>query len=157
LYNNIFTDSQSLLFEGVQGVRHEVLVLPPSVDAPRLARKATQVWLAEADLDEFEEVAALVVSELVANAVMHARTPLELSFTAEGRSFEVGVSDSDRRPPRLVRRLEAASPEDRSLPTRGRGLGLVEVLADDWGVVDTGSGKRVWARWSADEGSERQA
>ncbi len=91
----------------------------------------------------------MVVSELVSNAVIHARTVLELSFATGDGGFEVGVSDRDPRWPRLVHQSKGVAPSDGNLTGGGRGLALVDALADEWGVARTADGKRVWARWYA--------
>ena len=81
-----------------------MLILQPELGAPRLARTSVREWLAAEGLGEFEEAALMVVSELVANAVVHAGTVLEISFAADDRGFEVGVSDHGRRWLRLAAR-----------------------------------------------------
>jgi anti-sigma regulatory factor (Ser/Thr protein kinase) len=100
-----------------------------------------------------EDQILLVASELVTNAVVHARTRLEVSFAADARRVEVGVSDHDPDPggSRLVRPDPAAGPADGAVPTGGRGLAIVDAMADDWGITATVDGKRVWARWSVRE------
>ncbi|MDT0343172.1 ATP-binding protein [Streptomyces litchfieldiae] len=84
----------------------------------------------------------LLVSELVTNAVVHTGRPAVLRLTARvpprGRNVPVRlevVDDSSRAP-----RPRRAEGED----TGGRGLELVEVLADRWGWQAEGAGKRVW-------------
>ncbi|WP_420802369.1 ATP-binding protein [Streptomyces taklimakanensis] len=91
---------------------------------------------------------ALLVGELTANAVRHGRVPgrdfrLRLTYEAPAGTVRVEVSDaSSDRPP-----IEPFDPscDDES----GRGLYLVDVLADRWGVAPrepAGSvGKTVWA------------
>ena len=90
----------------------------------------------------------MVVSELVSNAVVHARTVLEVSFAADEQGFEVGVSDHDQRWPPLEHGLTEPARSDTILMGGGRGLVVVEALADEWGIARTSNGKRVWARWS---------
>jgi anti-sigma regulatory factor (Ser/Thr protein kinase) len=82
------------------------------------------------------ETAALLVSELVTNAVLHARTPLHLSLRTTGGRIRVEVSDGDRERPTL-RDPEPVSPG-------GRGLVLVDRLASAWGVEERPTGKVVW-------------
>lgn len=90
--------------------------------------------------------AALLVAELAANAALHGRLPgrdflVSLAVTPSGM---LRIEVTDTRGDRLPRRQpgEAEDPEAES----GRGLLLVEALADDWGVT---SGppprKTVWA------------
>lgn len=84
----------------------------------------------------------LLVSELVTNAVVHTGRPAVLRLAVRERrasrrlAVRLEVADTSNREPR---RRQAAG-ED----TDGRGLELVEVLADRWGWQREGSGKRVW-------------
>ncbi|MFJ4095600.1 ATP-binding protein [Kitasatospora sp. NPDC089913] len=93
---------------------------------------------------ELIDTAELLSSELVTNAIRH--TDRDAMFTARlyrepaaagGRArLRVEVEDeSDLRPTRRTPGEQASS---------GRGLMLVEALADGWGVEPRGSGKRVW-------------
>ncbi|WP_329024112.1 ATP-binding protein [Streptomyces sp. NBC_00690] len=81
------------------------------------------------------DIAALLIAELAANAATHGRVPgadfeLELSLTPE--LLRIDVSDSHaRRPPGPGALVEARLEQD-----GGRGLMLVEALADRWEVVD---------------------
>jgi serine phosphatase RsbU (regulator of sigma subunit)/anti-sigma regulatory factor (Ser/Thr protein kinase) len=93
--------------------------------------------------------AVLLVSELVANAVQHAGTDLEVSCKLAAGALEVAVTD--RHPARTLPDLPlagAAGPAG-GLPAdseRGRGLMLPSALASAWGVTYTGSAKTVWFR-----------
>jgi anti-sigma regulatory factor (Ser/Thr protein kinase) len=80
---------------------------------------------------------ALVVTELVTNAVHHCgAAPL---FTVECNGAWIRVEVYDDGPGRpVVRELDAEA-------TSGRGLALVEAVADRWGVDDAPGGKTVWA------------
>ena len=81
--------------------------------------------------------ATLIASELVTNAVRHARTPLTMSVSRCGRRLRVGVRDHDSTPPtpRVVGSDDAS----------GRGMQVVEALCEDWGVLSAAGGKVVWA------------
>jgi hypothetical protein len=81
--------------------------------------------------------ASIVTSELVSNAVRHARTPFELTLTRTPRYLHIGVYDEDQR--LAVRRYP--TPE---APT-GRGLLIVEQTASSWGCSPAQHGKVVWA------------
>jgi anti-sigma regulatory factor (Ser/Thr protein kinase) len=85
----------------------------------------------------------LVTSELVTNAILHARTDVGLDVSVEESSIVLEVTDSSPvpiPPPRVP------DPED----TSGRGLFLVDVLSDAWGVRSAdGGGKTVWIRVNA--------
>jgi anti-sigma regulatory factor (Ser/Thr protein kinase) len=112
--------------------------LPCELTAVALARhfvgQAVQAWEVDAQwLDD----AVLLTSELVANGVLHART--DLRVTIQGRddgSLRVAVDDDNSRVP-----TPAAPPDD---ATSGRGLRVIEAVADRWGVDRTENGKSVW-------------
>ena len=77
-----------------------------------------------------------MLSELATNAVLHAGTDFTVSVDVLEDALRVQVRDASRRSPRARRYGLGA--------TTGRGLGLVEALAQDWGVEVDGSGKTVW-------------
>lgn len=85
-------------------------------------------------LDEAE----LVVSELVTNAVLASCSSATVTVTTDPSCVRIGVTDDAPGRPTL---LHAATDA-----LRGRGLAIVCMLAQDWGVtpVDRG-GKEVWA------------
>nr|WP_223182797.1 MULTISPECIES: ATP-binding protein [unclassified Streptomyces] len=104
------------------------------------ARRWARSRLAGSGIGEDEPLAetlVLIVSELVTNAVVHTGCPavLRMLFAAEG-SVRVEVSDRSSRPP-LPRH---ALGDD----TNGRGLELVDGLADRWGWEPEGAGKSIW-------------
>jgi hypothetical protein len=80
---------------------------------------------------------ALVVTELVTNSVKHAGASPELTLDWDGRILRIEVYDEGEGRP-VVRPPDVTS-------TSGRGLALVDAVADRWGVEDRGSGKAVWA------------
>ena len=88
------------------------------------------------------DVVALMLSELATNAVQHARTEFEVAITVtpEAARHHLRVGVTDRSPGLPVRREQAADAPS------GRGLRIVESLADAWGIeVHTGHpGKTVW-------------
>lgn len=133
-------------------VTHQVLALQPGPGAPRLAREALRAWLAGDDLRQLDAEVLIVASELVTNAVLHARTTLELSYEADESNVEVVVRDLDVRPWRPRVSPSAALTARTSWPSLslgGRGLAIVAAMADEWGVTETQDGKQVWARWLA--------
>jgi anti-sigma regulatory factor (Ser/Thr protein kinase) len=118
---------------------HHEVALPADPTAPRraraLLRAATQDW----DLDEdLSHDAAMVVTELVANAVDHAGTPSTLRVDLDDRGLYVAVRDG--RPDRAPR----PRPVDPTAP-RGRGLQMIDALTASWGVSVHADGKTVWA------------
>jgi anti-sigma regulatory factor (Ser/Thr protein kinase) len=81
----------------------------------------------------------LLVSELVTNALRHARPPYALVLDLTSEYLECRVEDSEDAVP-----SRAASGE---LAESGRGLLLLEALATEWGTRDRGSaGKTTWFR-----------
>lgn len=112
--------------------------LPLSPSSAYAARKAAAAFLARLGRDDLRDGVALVASELVANAVMHARTDMVLSVEPEGDGVRVAVTDGSEVLPRWTLASETA--------TSGRGLLLVRRLSRHWGVDPLpDGGKRVWA------------
>ena len=114
----------------------EGIELPAASTSPAAARKwATdrlESW-GEADL---VDTVTLLVTELVTNVLLHARTPCELRIV-RGDRLRVEVVDGSARVPEQ-RRL------DGELTGSGNGLLLLSALSDDHGVVIDPTGKRVW-------------
>jgi anti-sigma regulatory factor (Ser/Thr protein kinase) len=109
-----------------------------SASAPRKARKAAEATLRrwQAGPPERVQSALLVVSELVTNAVRHARTDITMRLRCNDDRIVVEVGDHDSRLPRI-----ANDPADRE---SGRGLQMVAALAHRWGVRPARAGKVVW-------------
>jgi anti-sigma regulatory factor (Ser/Thr protein kinase) len=86
--------------------------------------------------------AALVVSELLSNAIKHAwplpGEKLQVTWAVDQGSVEVAVRDGG-----APTRPQQAYPPVSSLG--GRGLGIVEHLSQDWGVRTDDVGQTVWA------------
>lgn len=78
----------------------------------------------------------LAVSELAANAVMHARTPFDVVVRRTRSVVHVDVTDGSPALPQ-VRRPPPGS-------VTGRGLSIVDMVVDRWGVTSTPLGKCVW-------------
>ncbi|MGW0665302.1 ATP-binding SpoIIE family protein phosphatase [Streptodolium elevatio] len=117
--------------------RAAALELPPTAKAGREARSFARSVLAQWRLPGLGDAACSVVTELVVNAVEHARTPMELRLGHRPGRLVVQVADHDGR---LPRRMAAAEGDERH-----RGLMIVAALAADWGVRPTDTGKVVWA------------
>lgn len=112
-----------------------------SATARRFLQEAAADWDLSADLTE---VAQLVVSELVSNAVEHAGTSSAVALELTGDSLKISVRDGSITQP-VPRPLDRVS-------FRGRGLPLVDRVSRNWGVLDHPDGKTVWALLSADDG-----
>ncbi|MFJ7064690.1 ATP-binding protein [Streptomyces sp. NPDC101115] len=88
------------------------------------------------DDEPLAETLVLLISELVTNAVVHTGCPAVLRMLFGGAGVRVEVADTSDRPPRP----RHAEGED----TNGRGLELVDGLADRWGWQREGTGKSIW-------------
>ncbi|MFF0090926.1 ATP-binding protein [Streptomyces canus] len=112
---------------------------PADPGAVRAARTAVRDRLAAWNLDGLADVAALLVSELVTNALRHATGPIGVRLVRPGAVdgvLLVEVSDPLPDPPRE----RVATLEDES----GRGLQLVAHAAHRWGTRPGVTGKTVW-------------
>ncbi len=109
--------------------------LPPDPASARIARRITRGALTGRP-QALVDTAELLVSELVANAVRHAESAPQMIIDLDDTRVRVTVADSSPDTPDV----RHASPESEG----GRGLLLVETLADAWGWSRTNGGKRVW-------------
>lgn len=118
--------------------RSAELTLPARSTSPARARRFVESTLAEWGVDGGDD-AVLVVSELVTNGLLHARTPMtvRLADDAQG-SVRLSVSDGSARALE-ERRFSIES-------GTGRGLRLLASLAAEWGVEWHDGGKTVWCR-----------
>jgi anti-sigma regulatory factor (Ser/Thr protein kinase) len=107
--------------------------LGSAASARRFAEDALRSWGCEPLL----ETARLLISELVVNVVLHVRSDAELRLAFDGRVLRVEVADES---------TVAPQPQPYSpTATTGRGLMILDALADSWGVdARPGSGKTVW-------------
>ncbi|MER5546846.1 ATP-binding protein [Streptomyces sp. CG4] len=106
--------------------------------ARQYIRKALADW---GITGELADAVTLSVSELVTNAVTHCRTPyaqVEVTLTLREAELMLEVSDPDRD---ALPRCHDSGPDEEG----GRGLALVEVLADAWGCRREPYAKCVWA------------
>ena len=82
---------------------------------------------------------AVMVGELAMNAVQHARTGFQVTVELTDGTLRVEVADRGGDYP-------AARPMPPPSSSRGRGLPIVDSLADDWGITPAphGPGKSIW-------------
>jgi anti-sigma regulatory factor (Ser/Thr protein kinase) len=112
--------------------------LPPAAVSIRSVRRLVSelmlVWRAPHEPCD----ASLLVTELVANVVDHVGggTTMSVEVLLSGDWLRIGVVDGSPVRP-VVRPLDPDQP-------RGRGLRLVETVADRWGCEEHEGGKRVW-------------
>ncbi len=86
--------------------------------------------------DEDREIALLLTSELVTNAVLHGAGPVEVHMVWGEGDLRIEIGDQSPELP-VMRAIDVRSPD-------GRGLHMVEGLSTDWGVSPAGAGKIVW-------------
>jgi anti-sigma regulatory factor (Ser/Thr protein kinase) len=132
-------DVALLLAQPAESSSDATLCLPVADDISAVARlrhRAGEVladWGVPQDLGD---EALLLLSELVTNALLHARPPVEVRLSRDRRHLTLEVHDG------------AATLPRRSRPTvddeHGRGLLLVSLMAQRWGTRPTPHGKAVW-------------
>jgi serine phosphatase RsbU (regulator of sigma subunit)/anti-sigma regulatory factor (Ser/Thr protein kinase) len=110
-----------------------------------VARRVVAAALPEPAQSELRDMAKLLVSELVTNSVVHAASGVELEVEADndpetGYRVTVRVRDADTGP--LVMRAGGGTELDEG----GRGLLLVDRLAQAWGTEHHAGRKTVWFR-----------
>ena len=111
-----------------------VLTATASSAVRRSVAQALVAWGASPDL---VAGAAVVVAELATNAIVHARSPFDVTLQAGDRTLRIEVTDAGDGAPSMRRRDPAS--------LGGRGLELVAALSDRWGVAPTIQGKVMWA------------
>ena len=138
--------SSNQLAETTPSLMNARTTLPPVPQAPAAARRLVVTLLALWGPADLVELAELVVSELVSNAVRHAGSDgdLELELTAGGGRVFVSVADGSPTHPRVL-------PLDLER-LGGRGMRLIDQVATAWGVEDFIFGKRVWVELSTADG-----
>jgi anti-sigma regulatory factor (Ser/Thr protein kinase) len=117
-------------------VREDLL---PVAQAPRRARDIVTDACLRWGLPHLIGPAALIISELVSNAVDHAETMMTVEVARGEKDLRLAVHDGSSAPP-IVRVVT-----DRTVPMRGRGLMLVAAAATTWGYSYEDGGKSVWA------------
>ncbi|MEW2356020.1 ATP-binding protein [Spirillospora sp. NPDC029432] len=120
-----------------------VVLLPHAPSSVAVARRRLSADLVASGVFEgIVDDASVIVSELLSNALRHARPlpsgQIRLTWTRDGDRLELAVSDGGamtepRRGPGTLSSLG------------GRGLGIVEALAEGWGVRHDGDSTTVWA------------
>jgi anti-sigma regulatory factor (Ser/Thr protein kinase) len=102
-----------------------------SLTAPAEARLYVRHQLPTGEVADAVE---LMVSELVTNAVIHAGSGVEMTLEELSDGARVEICDNSERLP------ESRDPSEAG----GRGLLVVEALADRWGVQRFDGGKAIW-------------
>ena len=152
------------------------LVLPPALHAAGAARRFAAQECRRWGLDALAEDLVLTLSELVTNAVVHTKSPATVTLSLAGEYLEVAVSDDSTRapilrPPRddlnadiqaLIDQggadlIEVTGPQTLHIGPAGsiaggRGMLIVDAIADEWGVSARSAGKEVWFRLRTSDG-----
>ena len=113
-------------------------------EARRWARGVLHAW----DADAFEWELSQLLTEVVTNAVLHARTEVRVVLQYDAASGHVRCEVTDGSPvmPRVRRHSIEA--------TTGRGLRLLDQVASTWGTSRVGTGKTVWFEVDGAEGDD---
>jgi anti-sigma regulatory factor (Ser/Thr protein kinase) len=123
---------------------HEAsLTFPAELHSVRDARHFLLDVLAQWQVDGYDMAAPQVLTELAANAALHAHSEYTVHLRLESECLVVEVTDSS-----------PAMPQHRYYgtgATTGRGIALVEALSVAWGVEASPTGKTVWCRVGRDE------
>jgi anti-sigma regulatory factor (Ser/Thr protein kinase) len=152
------------------------LVLPPALSAAAAARRFAEAECRRWGLADLTDDVMLTLSELVTNVVVHAGSPATVTISLAGEFLEVAVSDDSPRAP-VVRPVRADLNADiEALIDRaahgsggvarraeldigpagsiagGRGMLIVDAIADEWGVTARSAGKEVWFRLRTPQG-----
>jgi anti-sigma regulatory factor (Ser/Thr protein kinase) len=109
---------------------------PAHVSTPTLARAFLRAALRTWQLDGFGAVTELLTDELVSNVVRHVAAPMTVRAICRPERIRVEVDDPSTERPRLMH------PDQETM--RGRGILLVDALADEWGTDVHDAGKTVW-------------
>ncbi|MET7361059.1 ATP-binding protein [Streptomyces sp. NPDC005562] len=121
------------------------LYIPHDLRAVTLCRHTLRLILTLHCLPQVVDMAELLATELVSNAVRHTKGPAALRVRYADGVLRIGAWDADPTPPAPPPRMADPGAE------RGRGLDLVRACADGWGwhPAATEPGKHVWCELDA--------
>ena len=115
---------------------HAACRLAPELTSLSAARRYAKSVIGNEPVVGFD-IVGLLVTEVVTNAIVHARTPIVLMVRITGETIRVEVHDEDSTVP-VVKHADPYG-------LGGRGMAIVEGLADAWGVTPGApDGKTVW-------------
>jgi serine/threonine-protein kinase RsbW len=123
-----------------EGARRNLqLVLPVSEHSARLTRRVARTVLAAWQLQDTQETAVLLLSELVMNAIRHARDTETIVVELEAVKTCLRIEIANQDP----RWLQPRTPDESG--ESGFDFLLLDALASKWGVRQTATGRAVWA------------
>lgn len=94
--------------------------------------------------EELQDSVSLMVSELATNALVHTSGSFDVDADRSDTAITVSITDRGNGMP-VVQSPASSDPH-------GRGLRIVEILSDDWGITPgAGAGKTVWFRVALDD------
>jgi hypothetical protein len=134
-----FTDALAFALHAPPPIRRARQTFRPATMALGAARAMVAESCVSWGISEQTLPAELVMTELVGNAVQHARTDLEAAIILRSDLLHLTVRDGCPDPPRI----SPAPPPPAASP--GRGLLLINEFATAWGHVPLETGKVVWA------------
>jgi hypothetical protein len=112
--------------------------LPAAPESASAARGRVRAALLNSGLRELADDAEAIVSEFVANAVRHARSPVGVALITAGGALIIITADASPEPP--------AMSADQDDAESGRGLMMVDAITGgQWGWSTSTAGKSVWA------------
>jgi len=109
----------------------------PDPEAIAAVRAFVQECCADWGIQETSDVAVLLASELATNAVRYAKTPVIVWLGHRPDRIVLSVEDASR--------SSATVRDPGAMDEGGRGLLLVDALAERWGERELATGKLVWA------------
>lgn len=119
------------------------------------ARRFVRDGLSSWQLEEFIDDTSLCVTEMAANSALHSGSRfMDVMLRNLPETVLVSVEDAGGLVPVQAvvpqhGHSESASPPIEDLPVTGRGLSIVSMLSREWGIDETGSGRRIWAEIDA--------
>ncbi|CAM5352228.1 non-specific serine/threonine protein kinase OS=Streptomyces alboniger OX=132473 GN=CP975_16555 PE=3 SV=1 [Streptomyces alboniger] len=117
------------------------LFAPGDATAPRVCRDFVRAVLFTHDREHLVMPATLCTSELVTNVHLHTKGTAMLRIRLTAGRFRVSVFDESPDPPVVT------YPAAGAVACWGRGLALVEEMADGWGVADERTGRYAKGVW----------
>ena len=135
-----------------EGARRNLqLVLPVSEHSVRLARRVARTVLAAWQLQDTQETAVLLLSELVMNAIQHARETETIVVELEAVKTCLRIEIASQDP----RWLQPRTPDESG--ESGFDFLLLDALASKWGVRQTAAGRAVWAELEPPQAAEPES